>query len=158
MRPATRLATFVATLGCAFALGCTRATAPALPIGTVVASIDGLEFLARRSVAATHAHGVLAIAALDDQNRTIHLTVISPGKEATVQVGSGEQNSAMTGYNSQHWSSNLSGGTGSVTITAYSVDHAEGTFVFSAVAVEGTTASGRRAVSGRFNVPFVVVP
>ena len=64
----------------------------------------------------------------------------------------------MTGYNSQHWSSNLSGGTGSVTITAYSADHAEGTFVFTAVAVEGTTASGRRAVSGQFNVPFVVVP
>lgn len=154
MKPSTRLA----MLGCTFAFGCVRATEPELPLGTVVASIDGLEFLARRSVAATHSYGVLAIAALDDQNRTIHLTMISPGKEATVPVGSGEQNSAMTGYNSQHWSSNLSGGTGSVTITAYSIDHAEGTFEFSAVAVKGTTASGRRAVSGRFNVRFVVVP
>lgn len=136
---------------------CRSSTEPPLPVGTVVASIDGLEFLARRSVAATHAHGVLAIAALDDQNRTIHLTMISPGMPASVGVGSGEQNSAMTGYNTLHWRSNLNGGTGRVTITSYSTDHAEGTFEFTAVAVPGTNASGQRRVTGRFSVGFVIV-
>ena len=70
--------------------GCTTSpTATELPVGTVSASIDGVEFLARRVVVATHVRGVLAIAAQVDDGRRIHLTMISPRREAVVAVGAG---------------------------------------------------------------------
>ncbi len=132
----------------------TSPTANELPVGTVVASIDGVEFVARRVVVATHVRGVLAIAAQVDDGRTIHLTMLSPRGESVVAVGAGEQNSATTGYQILKWSSNLVGGSGAVTVTAFTIDHAEGTFSYTAVAVPGTPATGRRIVVGRFNVSF----
>lgn len=137
------------TSGCA-----TSPMATELPVGTVVASIDGVEFTARRVVAATHVHGVLAIAAQVDDGRTIHLTMLSPRGIAVVAVGAGEQNSAQTGYQISKWSSNLVGGSGTVTVTAFTSDHAEGSFSYTAVAAPGTPATGRRIVVGRFNVSF----
>lgn len=128
-----------------------------MPVGAMEGSIDGVEFGVRGTVAATHAKGVLAIAAMDQSGRTVHLTMLSPRRATPVAVGAGEQNSAMTGYRAQSWSSNLVGGTGSVVITAFEVDRAEGTFSFTAIPVPGTNASGMRTVAGRFNVRFVIV-
>lgn len=131
--------------------------APPLPSNTVEAMIDGSVFTARQFVIATHASNVLAIAALDDENRTINLAFVSPRQAAIVQVGAGERNSAKTNFMSQYWSSNLDGGSGTVTITTFSFTHAEGTFSYKAVAVPGTPSIGSRTVSGRFNVRFTII-
>ena len=129
-------------------------TASEVPRGTILASIDGVEFVAQRFIVATNVHGVLAIAAQVDDGRTIHLTMISPQRAAIVAVGAGEQNSAKTGYETQMWSSNLAGGMGAVSVTNFASDHVEGTFSYTAVAVPGTSAAGQRVVAGRFNVAF----
>lgn len=129
-------------------------TESGVPLGTILASIDGVEFVAQRLIVATNARGVLAIAAQVDDGRTIHLTMINPKRPATVEVGAGEQNSAATGYRTQQWSSNLAGGTGAVSVTNFDSDHVEGTFSYTAVAVRGTPAVGQRVVVGRFNVAF----
>ena len=152
-----RLRSGATGLSCLLSAGCASPTEAPLPLGTVLASIDGVAFTARRQVYATHARGVLAIAALDDDGRTIHLTMKSPYRTAIVAVGAGEQNSASTGYKVQQWSSNLVGGMGEITVTAFDVEHAEGIFAYTAVAVPGTPARGDRRVTGRFNVPFAIV-
>ena len=118
------------------------------------AKIDGIDFLGANELYAQHANGILAIAARDRDGRTIHITVLNTLKPATVDIGKGSPNSAVTALREAFWRSNIEGGTGSVTVTRIGAFGAQGTFTFTAMAVPNTKATGARTVSGQFNVVY----
>jgi hypothetical protein len=125
-------------------------------IGILRAEIDGINFLGENELYAQHVNGILAIAARDGDGRTIHITVLNNLKPETVSIGPGSQSSAVTALKDAFWRSNISGGTGTVTISKVGAFGAEGTFSFTAMAVPNTKATGMRTVTGRFNVEYVV--
>ncbi len=138
------------------------ATAPnsVLPDNSMTAKINNVEFRVLKSVFVTHQHGVLSIAAFDNTQRSIHLTMLAPVRPTTITVGPGEGgNSGMTMYGSQLWRTDVAGGTGTVTITSVTANQATGTFSFTGVPAPGTAnkngASGTMTVNGAFNVTYV---
>lgn len=125
-------------------------------IGVLRAHINGIAFLGVEELYAQHVNGILAIAARDQDGRTIHITVLNGLRPEKVDIGFGSTNSAVTALNDAFWRSNIAGGSGSVTITRVTAFGAEGTFTFTGVAVPNTKATGSRSVSGKFNVEYVV--
>ncbi len=54
----------------------------------------------------------------------------------------------------QGWTSGLTGGTGSVTVTTLTANHIVGTFVFDAVASNGGATGTVHVTNGQFNITF----
>lgn len=124
------------------------------PVGTVVASINGVSFLGADELYAQHVNGVLAIAARSRDARTIHLTMRRAFQPETIDVGPGSQSSAITGLGQSIWRSNVPGGSGQIIITRVDALSAEGTFSFTGAPVQYTPTKGLRTVTGSFSVTY----
>ena len=117
------------------------------------ATIDGTAFTAT-TVQGTYSSNLLAFSGL---NGTTSVTFAVPNVTATgtFQLGVGQAGIAQVNVGTQNWTTALTGGTGSLTVTALSSSEATGTFTFSAPATTSTGATGTKAVtSGSFTIHF----
>lgn len=138
-------------------LACSPADQPTAPTHephVLRANINGVQFAAREELVARYVRGVVSIAARDADGRTVHITFLSDLHSGAVDIGENSQNSGITGMERAYWRTNLAGGRGKVDVQEIDHSHIKGTFEFHAVAVPQTTASGRRAATGSFNVQF----
>jgi hypothetical protein len=121
--------------------------------GGVSASIDGTPFTALIAFG-TYTGNVLTIGGLSGST-SINLTVPNVTTTGTLSLASGQAGIAEVDVNAQNWSTSVTGGTGSITVTSISSTQASGTFTFSAPATVGSGATGTKVVTnGVFTVAF----
>jgi hypothetical protein len=122
--------------------------------GTITAKIDGVSWNASAEVQATYIAYVLAIGGLDSQARTVVLSIPSVMGTGTFALTAGQPAFATVTFGAQTWSSALTGGTGSVTISTLTGSHAIGTFNFTAPANTGGATGTKVVTSGTFDVRY----
>ena len=79
---------------------------------------------------------------------------ILPGVYAVGQVNPTNSNFVAGGSNNAGWSASPTGGSGSITITSYSLNHITGTFTFDAAATTGTATGTLQVRNGRFDLSY----
>lgn len=152
-----------AVLTLALAAGCGKDDGPVGPVGgggasSMSATIDGSNWTAASTpgaVMAARTSNFITVAGSSTALRAIGFTipnVMEPGTHALVPplnaLVQDHQGAAV-------WMTGLPGTTGSVTVTSISDDRIAGTFRFTAVAVENTTATGTIEVTnGKFDIRF----
>ena len=121
--------------------------------GTLTASIDGSAFTAT-TVTGTYASNVLAFSGLGGSGTQILISIPNVTTTGTFDVGIGQAGVAQVVVGTQVWTTALTGGTGSVVITALSSSQASGTFTFTAPASTGGATGTKVVTSGTFTIEF----
>jgi hypothetical protein len=123
--------------------------------GTISASIDGASWTGATTVQASYIASVFVVGGLDGQARQIVITIPDVAAAGTFSLNSGQAAFAVVSFGAQIWSTTLTGGTGSVTISTWSGSHAVGTFSFTAPPNTGSGATGTKVItSGTFDVRY----
>jgi uncharacterized protein DUF6252 len=119
----------------------------------VTALIDGTAFTATVSFG-TYVGNLLTVSALNNTT-SIHLSLPNVTTSGTFDLAAGQAPVADVDMGAQNWSTAVTGGTGSITVTAISSTQATGSFTFSAPATVGSGATGTKVVTnGVFTVVF----
>ena len=139
-------ATALAAVGAACGYGDNNVT------NTLTAVIDGTAFTAT-NVAAAHTGNTLSITATAASQQIV-LTVPNVTSTGTFSLAAGQGSTGQVLVAPQGWTTAATGGTGSVTITAYSSTAATGTFTFSAPAGTGGAAGTKVVTAGSFTVYY----
>lgn len=123
---------------------------------TVTASIDGVAFSGTVSVQSSYSGGVLTIGAVGANQRQINIVIPSATTTGNYDLGAGRPGVITVTFGIQSaWTTSLTGGTGTVALTAISASGAKGTFSFTAVPAAGTGTVGNKVVTnGVFDVKF----
>lgn len=150
---------FLVTIALAALSGCGSSTQPSGPgNGPLTAKLDGAAWSAT-NVVATYPSGILAVAGTDAQGRTIGFAIGPTTATGTFAVGpTSGVNASLTevsGSSVQSWHAVQTSGSGSVTLTTITPNHAVGTFQFTVVPVPEGGATGTRAITqGAFDVTY----
>lgn len=125
--------------------------------GSMTATIDGVSWTATAITTASYVNGIVSIGGADSASptRAIGLGLIASGP-GTYQIGTlpSAANGVLTLSNGQTWTSNVIGGTGSITVTTLNSTTAVGTFTFTAVPSSGGATGNKSITSGVFNITF----
>jgi hypothetical protein len=128
-------------------------------LGSVGASISGIQFFGRLTSAATVVQGRLTFSAYDGDTRTLTIAVDAPGPGTFDAGGPYRPVATLTevvGEAVRQWTSPTTTGFGSLTLTFLTEDTAVGSFFFSTVPDSATMAAGvttrRNITVGTFNV------
>jgi hypothetical protein len=122
--------------------------------GTMTANIDGTAWNAGLTVAATYQSSTFGIGGTDG-TRQITIAVTNVTGTGTFDFGLGEDGAAIIAQGTQSWTTTLTGGTGTLTISSINASGASGSFSFTAFPTPGSGATGTSVVTnGTFNVTF----
>ena len=123
---------------------------------TVTASIDGVAFSGTVSVQSSYSGGVLTIGAVGANQRQINIVIPNATTTGNYDLGAGRPGVVTVTFGIQSaWTTGLTGGTGTVALTAISASGARGTFSLTAVPAAGTGTVGNKVVTnGAFDVKF----
>jgi hypothetical protein len=122
--------------------------------GTMTASIDGSAWNAGLTVAATYQGNTFGIGGTDG-TRQITIAVTDVTGTGTFDFGLGEAGAAIIAQGSESWTTTLTGGSGTLTISSINATGASGTFSFTAMPTPGSGATSNRVVTnGTFSVTF----
>jgi hypothetical protein len=123
--------------------------------GTISASIDGASWSASSSVQASYITYALIIDGIDSQARQINLFLPNVMATGSFALDAGQPAVAEVSFGFQTWSTAMTGGTGSVTLTTLSGSHAIGTFSFTASPNAQSGATGTKVVTnGTFDIRY----
>jgi hypothetical protein len=132
-------------------------TGPELPAlnGSMTAVIDGVSWSATTALTAAESGGILGFAGSDASNVTIGMAFVLDGT-GTYPIGpSIPTNATYTDGSSAQWSADPFNGSGSITVTTLTSDHAVGTFSFVMEPDAGNSATGSVTITaGTFDVTF----
>lgn len=121
--------------------------------GSSMQAIVGTSNWSAQSVQASNANGVIVIGGTDAtgsiqiQLRTVGVT--APG---TVTIGAGAPHSATLSEYGTLYTANSLGGSGTITFSALTAQHAEGTFTFTGISSDAKLS--RAVTAGKFSVRF----
>jgi Family of unknown function (DUF6252) len=118
--------------------------------GTLKATVDGQPWTAS-SIQATFLGNVLTIVG-DNGSITIALAATTNGT-GSYDLSAGSANGTVTEGGSQWFAVGL-GGSGTMTITSLSSNHAAGTFVMTGGPIAGTAVGTRSVTGGTFDVKY----
>lgn len=123
------------------------------PNGTIAATIDGSPWLATVMVQTSRATGLLAIAGVDAEGRTISIGLAASAPGSAQRIGSASAANAILMIGTRCWTANDAGGDGHVTLSRLESGRAAGRFAFRAVAMPNDAEPGVRAITnGIFDV------
>ena len=158
MRPHSIVAPVVISL--LFVTGCGggggSSTGPTT--GPMTATIDGASWVATLSVEARRTHsgaaGIISLAGSNNNGLGLGVAFPDSGVQSYTLGGFHPSNATIL-QGASAWVANVTGGSGTVTVTALDATHVAGTFAFNAVPTPGTSASGTKHVTnGHFDIPF----
>jgi hypothetical protein len=123
----------------------------------MTASIDGSAWTAVAITTAAYTNGILSIGGADNSNpiRSIGLA-LSTNAIGTFAIGAlpNAANGLLSIGIGPTWTANVTGGSGTISLTALSATGATGTFQFTAVAAAGGATGQHVVTSGAFNITF----
>ncbi len=154
MTPLHRVLRLTFACSAATVLACSDNGAGPNGNGTISATIDGASWTASAEVQATYIAYVLAIGGLDSQARSIVISIPNVMGTGSFALAAGQPAYATVTFGTQTWSTALTGGTGSVTLSTLSGSHAIGTFSFTAPANTGGATGTKVVTSGTFDVRY----
>ena len=101
-------------------------------------------------------HSIVSIAGIDAGLTSSIAFAFAAAVPGTYSLAFGNNNGGFATYtkSGQGWGSGLSGGTGSVTLTTLTANHAAGTFTFDAVPSNGGATGTIHVTNGTFNITF----
>ncbi len=104
----------------------------------------------------TSSHSIISLAGFDAGiTSAIGIAVAASGPGTySLSFGNTLAGSATYAKGSQGWSTGLSGGTGTITITTLTTNHVVGTFSFDAVASTGGASGTIHVTNGQINITF----
>jgi hypothetical protein len=156
-----RYSRFLLASGTVLAMACSSSTGPkGGGSADLSATINGSSWLGTVDATATRivAGGstIISVGGSNAGGGTTLGMAFSGAGPGTYQIGgAGDATNGVIYEGSQQWAANVSGGTGSITVTSISSTAVSGTFQFTAVPVSGTGATGTLLVeSGQFNLSF----
>ena len=153
MRPLTVLAAIMILLTSACGGGSDDVTGTLSGNGTMTATIDGKAW-SSVTPAAQYKNSTLSITGLDvslSTSMSIGFIAAGPGT-FSLALGNSATGLAIVARGSQSWTTAGPGGTGSVTLTTLTANHAVGTFSFDAIASSGSGVT--HVTNGRFDITF----
>ena len=125
--------------------------------GTMSARINGVQWTAIAVNTATNIGNILSVGAADGSNPIQSIGfAVTPAAVGTYSLATGPSN-ALVQILTQNalWQASILGGSGTITISTLTSTGVSGTFAFTAVPSQGTTATGNRVVTdGVFNLTF----
>ena len=126
--------------------------------GDMTAKIDGASFtsvttLAQRNV--TNSGTIIAVSGADSHGLGLGFGFVDAGVGTYAIGGLTPTNATVLDGTGKVWTAGVTGGSGTLTVTALDATHVAGTFAYSAVASAQTGATGTKAVTqGVFDVKF----
>ena len=120
------------------------------------ATIDGAQWSAPLPQA-TYRNNILSVAGIDlglTASVSFGITVNRTGTYSLDFGHSGIAANAVVTKGGQGWTTGVPGGTGSLTITALTANHAAGTFVFDAAGASGGATGTVHVTNGKFDITF----
>lgn len=126
--------------------------------GDMTAKIDGASFtsvttLAQRNT--TNAGTIIGISGADAHGTGLGFGFLDAGVGTYPIGGLTPTNATLLDGTGKVWTAGVTGGSGTLTVTALDATHVAGTFAYSAVASAGSGATGTKAVTeGVFDVKF----
>lgn len=145
----------VATLSLfvAGAAGCSGDSNGPSVTGSVTANINTTPFTASTAVQATYAANVLAVGGTGNGTQIL-ITIPNVTTTGQFNIGLGQAGVAVVTVGTDSWTTSLTGGTGSVTLTTLTSSHAVGDFFFTAQAGSAGATGTKDVASGHFDVTF----
>ena len=127
--------------------------------GDMTAKIDGSSFSSVSTLAQRNAGGaagtIIAVSGANSAGTGLGFAFADAGVGSYPIGGLNATNATVLESSGKVWVANVTGGSGTLTITALDGTHVAGTFVYSAVASPNTGATGTKAVTeGVFDVKF----
>ena len=126
--------------------------------GTLTFLLDGQQWTSILTIAENNTQtGGFAISGQDSTQRFVAFAIRNTGIGSyPIEVNSTTNMSFNTPATNENWWANgVSGGSGTVVVTAWTSTTAAGTFMFTLVPVPGSAATGNRTVAqGTFNVTY----
>ncbi len=127
--------------------------------GTLTATVNGAPFSATFHTTATVTNNIVVVQGEEQAGGayTYNLITIAIGNFSapgtfSLALGNANGANALWTAGTADWSTALTGGTGTITVTAYNATHIAGTFSFTAVSSAG--ADNVVVTNGKFDVPF----
>ena len=127
--------------------------------GSLSGSIAGSSFSANTAIAVIYIPGapaILSVAASDSQGRLLGFA-LSLASTGTYSINDSSFAIFIVDIGAQQWQADafVAGGSGTITFTTFTTNHAVGSFSFTANPVAGTGATGSKSVTGgAFNVTY----
>ena len=127
--------------------------------GDMTAKIDGSSFTSVSTLAQRNAGGnagtIIAVSGANSAGTGLGFAFVDAGVGSYPIGGLTATNATVIEANGKVWTAGVTGGSGTLTITALDGTHVAGTFAYSAVASANTGATGTKAVTeGVFDVKF----
>ena len=125
-----------------------------LAVGTIVARIDGADWITTNAIA-IYPSGRLVATGNGSNGLTFGFGVSAQAPGTFTVGGTGNASGTLTDASSTVWEAAVSGGSGSVTISSFSANEVSGTFSFTLVRTQGSSTPSTRVVTnGRFRVRY----
>ena len=125
--------------------------------GTFSASINGTSWSAEGRVAVTHSVSnslIMAGASLTYSMSFALINATAPGTYSLTYTNTTVPSFAILSGSGAAWTTNTTGGTGSVVVTTLTANHIAGTFTFDAPASPGQGTTTAHVTGGKFDVTF----
>lgn len=143
----------------ASACGSDDPAGPGLGDGDFTATIDGDDWSANVGAVATRNNNIIGLGAGDSDGLSMGIGFVDAGVGTYPINGTSATNALLTEDGKTWVANSVTGGSGTLTITAIDGSHVAGTFSFTAVPSAGSGATGERAVTnGEFDVEFQAAP
>jgi len=122
--------------------------------GAMSATIDGAHWTSSLGASATHSNGAFAVGG-SNNDFTMAIGFADTGV-GTYDIGQlSPTNAILNQQGGAAWVANVTGGSGSVTVTSVSATRITGTFNFTAIPLPNSGATGNRTITnGTFDITF----
>jgi hypothetical protein len=122
--------------------------------GAMSATIDGAHWTSSLGAAASHASGAYGVGG-SNSSFTLGIGFADTGVGTYEVSATSPTNLIVTQQGGAAWVANVTGGSGSVTVTSVSATRITGTFNFTAIPLPNSGATGNRTITnGTFDITF----
>jgi hypothetical protein len=121
--------------------------------GSIGAQVNGQAWSASTR-SATHVNGTLTITGTDAAQRTVLVGIANVTAPGTFQLAQGNPNGAIASVieGAAIWSSSLSGGSGTLTVSVLTATRVAGSFTFTGVPATASATGTRAVTAGQFDL------